>query len=480
MGSVSDVYGTLREQLKGSSAEVLTPDSEGYIQSIQRWSEHNVKQAHAVVKVASASDVSTTLRFVKENGIPFVVKGGGHSTSGSSSIDDGLVVDLSKLRKVTVDPESKTIKAGGGTIWEDVDVEAARYGLATVGGTVNHTGVGGLTLGGGYGYLTGKYGLTIDNLVSVDIVLASGEEVVASATSHPDLFWAVKGAGQNFGVVTAFTFQGHPQPNPIFAGPLIFLPDKLPQIVEFANKFHTKNDGNQALLMGFSAPPPANAPVVLTQIFHNGTEEEGKEFFKDLIDLGPIVNAAASIPYEKLNSLLNHASGFDGRKQFGSGAFKLPLNPDFVVQLHADFMAFVNTHERMNESLLLFETIPYGKVREFGEKGEAAGSFANRGDYYNVATCFKWFDPKLDDEIREFSKGLLRNASQSAGVEQDEKVRSVEGVGMYGNYTNLDVDAGQIFGSNAKKLQELKHKYDPDNLFSRGVRLVPRSLVVVN
>jgi FAD/FMN-containing dehydrogenase len=177
----------LREELKsaGSAAEVLTPDSVGYTESLKRWSEHNMKRAvsmwsrpafnallskskhvhlgcgfflarqfpeewirltewqHAVVLVKSAYDVSKTLEFIKANKTPFVVRGGGHSTSGSSSIDDGLVIDLSKMRKVTVDPEAKTIKAEGGTIWEDVDVEAAKFGLATVGGTVNHTGVGG-------------------------------------------------------------------------------------------------------------------------------------------------------------------------------------------------------------------------------------------------------------------------------------------------------------------------------------------------
>jgi hypothetical protein len=270
---------------------------------------------------------------------------------------------------------------------------------------VNHTGVGGLTLGGGYGYLSGKYGLTIgtvlflslntyviidissDNLVSVDIVLASGEQVVASETSHTDLFWAVRGAGQNFGVVTAFTFQGYDQKEPIFAGTLVFLPDKIPEIVAFVNKFHETNDGNQAILWGFSAPPPVSAPVVLAQCFYNGTEEQGKEFFADLINLGPIVNATASVPYEKLNGMLNHAAGFDGRKQFGGGAFKLPLKPDFVQSLHTEFMAFIDSHENTNQSMMLFETIPYKKVAEVPNEKMA---FSNRGDYYNVATCFKW------------------------------------------------------------------------------------------
>jgi hypothetical protein len=228
---------------------------------------------------------------------------------------------------------------------------------------------------------------TIDVLQSVEIVLASGEKVTASSSQNADLFWAVRGAGANFGVVTAFTFQGFEQKNPVFAGPLIFLPDKIPDIVKFANKFHETNDGNQALIWGFSAPPPGNAPVVLTQLFYNGTEEQGKAFFADLFDLGPIVNMSSMIPYEKLNSVLNHSAGFDGRKQFGGGAFKLPLDPEFVLSLHAEFTAFVASHERMNESLLLFETIPYQKIIEVPNDET---SFSNRGDYYNVATMFKW------------------------------------------------------------------------------------------
>ncbi|CAO2657709.1 Nn.00g038350.m01.CDS01 [Neocucurbitaria sp. VM-36] len=466
-------YSSLKELLKETNAEMILPgDGEVYEKSIGRWSEHCIKRAAAVVKVTSADDVSATLAQIRTHQIPFTIRGGGHSTSGAASIEDGVVIDLSKMRKVTVDSGAKTIRAEGGTIWEDVDVEAAKYGLATVGGTVNHTGVGGLTLGGGYGYLTGKYGLTIDNLISVEIVLASGEQVIASEASNPDLFWAVRGAGQNFGVVTAFTFQGYEQQNLVFAGPLVFLPDHIPQIVDFANKFHTTNDGNQALLWGFSAPPPANAPVVLTQLFHNGTEEEGRAFFVDLFELGPIANMTAMIPYEKLNSLLNQSAGFDGRKQFGGGAFKLPLDARFVTQLHAEFTAFVASHERMNESMMLFETIPYKKIIEVSNEKT---SFSNRGDYYNVATMFKWFDPSLDDEIRTFSRNLLKKASETAAGRSNDG-----GVGQYGNYANADVEANEIFGANVKRLEELKHKYDPDNLFSHGTRLTPRPLVVVN
>jgi hypothetical protein len=232
---------------------------------------------------------------------------------------------------------------------------------------------------------------SVDVLKSVEIVLASGEQVTASSTTHPDLFWAVRGAGSNFGVVISFTFQCFEQKNPVFAGPLVFLPDKIPQIVDFANKFHRTNDGNQAMLIGFSAPPPANAPVVLTQLFYNGPEEDGKAFFADLFALGPVANMTAMIPYEKLNSLLNHAAGFEGRKQFGGGAFKLPVDASVLTGLHEEFVGFVDAHERMKESMMLFEIVPYGKIVE--TKNDAM-AFSNRGDYYNVATMFKWYvDP---------------------------------------------------------------------------------------
>lgn len=227
----------------------------------------------------------------------------------------------------------------------------------------------------------------IDNLLSATIVLASGTQTICSSTQHADLFWALRGAGTSFGIVTSFTFAAHPQPNSVFAGPLVFPPDKLPEIISFANKFHTTNDGNQALMIAFSAPPPANAPVILTQLFHNGSEEDAKSFFADLFALSPLANMTNSIPYPQLNALLNHAAGFEGRKQFGGGAFKLPLDADFVAALHAQFNEFVASKERMNESMVMFECIPYGKIVEVGN-GEMA--FANRGDYYNVATVLKW------------------------------------------------------------------------------------------
>lgn len=340
------------------------------------------------------------------------------------------------MRAVTVDPSTKTIIVQGGALWVDVDEAAAEHGLATVGGTVNHTGVGGLTLGGGYGFLTGKYGLTIDNLLSVEIVLPSGDLVTASSTQHPDLFWAVRGAGQNFGVVTSFTFQGHDQPNPVYAGTLIFPLEKLPQVVSFVNDFEHTQTGDQVILWGVSCPPPVNAPVVLTQLFHNGSAEEGKSFFAPLLSLEPLVNLATSVPYKTVNSLLNNASGFDGRKQFGGGAFKLPVSLPVVQSLVSSFLDFTTATEETKQSLLLFETVPYREVVKVRNDEMA---FSNRGEYYNLAVMLKWTDAERDGEMRDFARGLVRGAGLAEGAvrkEEDGTEDKGKGVGQYGNYAS--------------------------------------------
>ncbi|PVI00724.1 FAD-binding domain-containing protein [Periconia macrospinosa] len=485
LGGAPDMDALLRNRLVTTKAEVLVPaDGERYEEAIGRWSEHCVKKAKCVVKVTCADEITKTLSFIRDHRLGFVVRGGGHSTSGSSSIANGIVIDLSLMRGVTVDPALKTIRVEGGALWSDVDTEAAKYNLATVGGTVNHTGVGGLTLGGGYGFLTGKYGLTIDNLLSVDIVLASGDQLTASETQNPDLFWAIRGAGQNFGVVTSFTFRGFDQPNPVYAGTLLFPLDKLPQVLAFINTFHASNDGNQAILWGVSCPPPAHAPLLLTHIFHNGTLEEGTAFFAPLLALEPLANFATMVPYPTLNSLLNHASGFEGRKQFAGSAFKLPLALPLVQTLIDRFLGFVTQFPDTKESLLLFETIPYKEVVKVSNDAMA---FSNRGEYYNLAVMIKWKEAERDADVRKFARELVSGAGLAEGVvrQKDGEVNGtnaegVEGVGMYGNYANTDIPASDIYGNNAKKLEELKQKYDPGNLFDRGTKLVAKPVVPMN
>lgn len=203
-----------------------------------------------VVFPKDEKDVSEAIKFATANNLPLAVKGGGHNPSGASSIDDGLSFDLNRyFDTARVDPQNRLAYVGGGALWKTVDYAAIEHGLATPGGTVNHTGVGGLILGGGYGYLSAKHGLTIDNLVQATVVLADGSIVTASETSHPDLFWAIRGAGGNFGIVTEFVLKLHPQRKTVFSGIVVFPAPLLDQVVAVVDRWWSEKAGENDTIM---------------------------------------------------------------------------------------------------------------------------------------------------------------------------------------------------------------------------------------
>jgi FAD/FMN-containing dehydrogenase len=219
-----------------------------------------IAYAHAslryVVFPKNESDVGLALQFATSNSIPLAIKCGGHNPSGASSIKDGLCIDLSRyFNTARVDPKQQLVYVGGGAIWETVDRATIAHGLATPAGTVNHTGVGGLTLGGGYGWLSGQHGLVIDNLVQATVVIANGTVVAASASSHPDLFWAIRGGGSNFGVVTEFVFKVYPQRRTVFAGQVIFPPSLLNKLVETTDKWWEKASEREGAMLLFARGP---------------------------------------------------------------------------------------------------------------------------------------------------------------------------------------------------------------------------------
>ncbi|KAF7562972.1 hypothetical protein G7046_g1175 [Stylonectria norvegica] len=231
----SEPYAALRKEL--SKGRLLLPGDDGYEASLKRWSLTCVKPAGAVAQPATVEEASAIVKFATANGILFNVKGGGHSTSQTSSAPspDGMVLDMSLMRGVSVDAAAQTVTFEGGCLWRDVDDALWPHGLATPGGTVSHTGVGGLILHGGFGILSGIHGLTIDVLLSCQVVLADGSIVTASETENTDLFWALRGAGSSFGVVTQFTSKVFPQGD-VWGGMVILAADKLPAVVDFINK----------------------------------------------------------------------------------------------------------------------------------------------------------------------------------------------------------------------------------------------------
>ncbi|KAF4214574.1 hypothetical protein CNMCM6805_008380 [Aspergillus fumigatiaffinis] len=447
----------LKNQLR--SAKVYTPDSEGYHNTLQRWSDTGSKPAGIVVMPTDAEDVRAALLWAQEHHIDLAVKGGGHSVAGTSSSDGGLVIDLSLMKSVSVDPAAKTVTVGGGATWKEVDEAAAEHGLAAVGGTVNHTGVGGLTLGGGYGWLSGQYGLSIDNLLSATVVLANGQIVTASATENADLFWGLRGAGYNFGVVTSFTYQAHEQPNPVYSGLLAFPPDKVEQVIEQLNLTLENPDPRGGAICIFAQPPGAPVPMANVIIFYNGTQEQGEKRFAGLLALDPVVNTTTMIPYSQLNSLQNPMATYGGRKSFKGVFFHPPLAPAFARSMLADFTARLQAEPDLAASALLLE---FYDMRAICAVPREATAFASRSSTQNGLILLRWTDARKDGEHRAWAREMQARWK----AELDTRVQ--EGVPQYINYAEPgDSVVNNIYGENLGRLQELKAKYDSNNVFHK-------------
>ncbi|KAL4772315.1 hypothetical protein BDW60DRAFT_41849 [Aspergillus nidulans var. acristatus] len=451
-----------------TSSLVFTPGDEGYLDSLRRWSDTGRKEAGVVIQPTETADIQTALKWAQEHKIDLAVKCGGHSVSGTSSSAGGLVIDLSRMNGVSVDIEKKTVAVGGGAVWKDVDETAAAYGLAAVGGTVNHTGVGGLTLGGGYGWLSGQYGLTIDNLVSATVVLANGETVIASETENSDLFWALRGAGYNFGVVTSFTFRAHEQREPVYAGILAYTPDKVERVVEILNALLLeKPDPRSGAICIFAEPPGAPTPMVNVLIFYNGTQAEGEARFADLLGLSPIANTVSMIPYSQMNSLQNPMATYGDRKSFKGVFFNPPLSPQFAKTMLEEFTTKVKSDPDLAASALLLEFYDMTKTVSVPR---AATAFASRGTTQNGIITLRWSDATKDLEHRAWAREVQERWKEVLEKETDANLDAAgkAGVPQYINYAEPgDAVVGNIYGENLPRLKALKEKYDPTNVFRK-------------
>lgn len=460
----------LRTLLASTSAEVRAPGDPGYNHSIERWSRAAEKPAGVAIAPTTAEEVALAVKYATDAGLDLGVKGGGHSTAGASSTHGGVLIDLGRMRGVSVDVERRWLRVQGGCLWADVDAAAWEHGLATVGGTVADTGVGGLTLGGGYGVLSGKRGLVIDNMVAATVVLASGEVVTASEEENAELFWALKGAGQNFGVTTEFVLQAFPQ-RELYMGTLLFAPtpETVGKLVAAVNELYTVRDGPEGpetksqgkamSLIGFAKPPPAEGKtMILLNAVVDGTEEEAKALLQPILDIGPVVNHMRMDAYPECNKLVPAMIGL--RSSMKGAAFTMPIREQFVLDVLAKFDGFIEGQcEDAAPSLVAWELYDTVAVA----KGEA-GSFANRGYHMNSLVMpvrcrlrsytlgrmltgramQMWTKAENDQQCRQFArdvsnmfkKEIERAGSEpSAGIEGGASVRGSKGaVMLYGNY----------------------------------------------
>ncbi|APA07901.1 hypothetical protein SS1G_00485 [Sclerotinia sclerotiorum 1980 UF-70] len=302
-----------------------------------------------------------------------------------------------------------------------------RHGLATVGGTVNLTGMGGLTLGGGYGYLSGAYGTVVDNLLSVQMVLASGEIITVSERQYPELFWAVRRAGAASGVVTEFVFRAHKQENLVWASMLAFPPDKLSSILECANHVIDVSKGEATTMVGFATPQLDLPSCIMTVVFYNGPEQSAKALFEPILKLDPLLNTTAMIPYPEVNTFHNTNVPDGARRTMKDSTFTTPVDIPFVESMFNDYVSFIQSTPDAQKTLILYEFISPHKIMSVPQN---ATSFANHGPYGNVVFVTAWTDPEHDTVCREWTRNMARKARN-----QLLKTRGAgEGVGEYANY----------------------------------------------
>ncbi len=443
-----------------TAAGVIRPGDEGYEDTRQVHNAMIDRHPAAIVRCRNATDVQDVLGEVRRQGLPLAVRGGGHSGAGFGTVDDGVVIDLSPMSAIEVDATSRTAHVQAGATLGAFDAATHAYGLATPTGVVGTTGVGGLTLGGGHGYLSRRYGLTIDNLLSARVVLADGRVVTASEDEHPDLFWAIRGGGGNFGVVTSFTFRLHPVDR-VICGPTAWPASMTGDVLRWFRDFLPAQDGD---LSGFFAtmtvPPVAPFP----EPFHlhkacaivwcfTGDPADADEVFAPVRALQPAWDAIGEAPYPALQATFD-ALLPKGLQWYWRGDFFREI-PDEAIELHARF------GEEAPTALSQMHLYPVdGAVHRVASDATA---WAHRDVNFSQVIVGVDPDPANARSISEWAKAYHDALHPySAG----------------GGYVNFMMDEGQSrvrasYGGNYERLAEIKGTYDPDNLFRVNQNILP-------
>ncbi|KDQ54385.1 hypothetical protein JAAARDRAFT_135772 [Jaapia argillacea MUCL 33604] len=460
--------------IPGFKGDLVAPSDPSYSAAISRWAINAARPAHTVAFPTSSEDTALAIKLAREQKLPIAIKGGGHSASGASSSEGGLVIDLSRyLNGAEVDVEERVVRVGGGALWDVVDKKAIEHGFATVGGTVNHVRLSWLILGGGYGWLSGAYGLAIDNLVQATVAVADGSILTANSQTNPDLFWGIRGGGCNFGVVTEFVLKLYPQRRTVFGGLCVFAPTVLDKLVEVTQEWWKAGPGEkEGMIQVFTRGPDAK-PMVGIFMFYNGSEEEGRTNYKKFFDLHPVVDMCHELPYEELNSCRLNKVAVPGRNVYMKGAYHTGSNPDLPKIL------FERVMERSSDPsfiiVLLTEYFPLGRTNSVPNDATAF----RRGVPSNVLINVIWEDdtPERSRFAKETAHELGELINSHAGPGRDDVA--------YGNYSPDQVSevvangvvaadkAKMLFGSNYPRMQRIKKKYDPEVLFSKWFAISP-------
>jgi FAD/FMN-containing dehydrogenase len=462
-GLTEESLAELKMQLRG---QALTPADPGYESVRPPFNAMHRDHPGLVVSCTGTADVVDTVNFARERGLEVTVRGGGHSIAGLSTCDGGLLIDLAPMNGVSVDRAAKLAHVRGGALWGDVDREAQLYGLATPGGMISDTGVAGLTLGGGVGWLRRKHGLSCDNIVAAEVVLASGEVVTASAEHNPDLLWALKGGGGNFGIVTSFTFKLHPVgPIVAFVGVFYPLEDAANILRDLRDYVETAPDEVTPTTLPLTAPADPHLPepihdrqVLIVGAVYAGDADEGMRVLQPLRELGtPLADISQPMPYRIVQSAFDP---FFQRQQLHSywKATYVPELSDEVIDLVAAKM--------QHRPAPLAGVIIWPMGGQVNRLSEDESAYGERSAPYMISVEANWVDDGDTESKIKWARETWRDIAEF-------------GTGStYLNFTGLSdedsrtgVDAA--FGAKLERLAQIKAKYDPDNFFHRNNNIVP-------
>jgi len=437
----------------GFLGQLLFPGADAYDQGRKLWNGMFDRRPALIARCAGAADVISAVNFARDNRLQIAVRGGGHSFPGHSVCDGGIVIDLSSMKGVRVDPGERTARAEPGVKWIELDHETQALGLATSGGTVSDTGIAGLTLGGGLGWLSSKHGLTVDNLLSADVVLADGRFLKANATENTDLFWALRGGGGNFGVVTSFEYQLHNVGPTIMGGMVAYPLGEARNVLRFYRDFCKAAPDELTTYVGFLNPPGGDTVVALFCCYC-GPLDKGEEVIRPLKSIAvPVLDALGPMPYVAQQCLFD--DGFPTGSYYYTKADFLPDLTDEAIQVFVEYAAA----KPSALSGILVQTVCGAASRVPTD----AMAFRHRAFPYAPVIVSQWLD----------AADTGRNVSWARDCWEALHPFAAGGVYVNDLGENDDDRVPVAYGANYQRLAELKKKYDPDNLFHLNPNIKP-------
>ncbi|MBV9172821.1 MAG: FAD-binding oxidoreductase [Chloroflexi bacterium] len=413
------------------------------------------KRPAIIARCSGVADIVEAVNFAREHELDIAIRGGSHSAAGLALCDDGLVIDLTRMRGARVDPVARTVQAQAGMLWADLDRETQVYGLATTGGTVSNTGISGLTLGGGLGWLMGKHALACDNLLSVDLVTAEGKVLTASETEHPDLFWALRGGGGNFGVATSFTFRLHEVGPTVLGGMVIHPLAAAKSVLEFYSEF-CSNLPDEAEAFAAILTSPDGHKVIALLLAYNGSLDEGERVLRPAREFGsPLADTVAPVQYVQRQQMIDDL-GIHGIHRYWKSGFLQQMSDEFVNLVV----------ERAQTISSPMSTIGFFYVHGAASRvAPGATAFGLRAAQWDFDIISQWANAAEAAVHVQWTREFWKETEPFVS-------------GVYVNHIAED-EPGRItaaYGPNYARLVAVKNQYDPSNLFHINHNIRPRAL----